>query len=192
MNFDNTRFVRSAAGTEQFIADGRPQVVMAGRSNVGKSSLINALTRQKSLARVSSTPGKTAHVNYYLVDDTLWLVDLPGYGYSRVGESEKKRWAALMEAFFRQQGVITLGLLIVDSRHDPSPLDVQMASYFVDASLNWSVVANKTDKLKPRGLEASVRTLEQAYERKVIPFSAEKKTGRSELIAEILNKIEVP
>ena len=147
MNTQNVSFIKSAAAPKDFISDGLPQVVFAGKSNVGKSSVINKLLDRRNFARVSATPGKTAHVNYFLVDGRLYFVDLPGYGYAKVSAEEKKRWSSLMESFFEESGRISLGILIVDARHDPTADDKVMAEYFKGTGRPFVIVANKTDKL---------------------------------------------
>ena len=133
INYRKTAYLRSAGSTESFLRDTLPQVAMAGRSNVGKSSVINALTSQKNLARVGSAPGKTTQINYFLVDETFYLVDLPGYGYAKVSQAEKARWARLMEGYFAS-GLITLGVQIVDARHKPTENDLTMSRWFLDAA----------------------------------------------------------
>jgi len=189
MNFYNAEFIKSAASAKDFIADGLPQIVFSGRSNVGKSSVINRILGRKNFARVGSMPGKTAHVNYFLIDDTAYFADLPGYGYAKVSEAEKKRWAKLMESYFATQGLITLGIMIVDSRHKPTADDIIMSNWYKSAGCPLIVVANKSDKLKKSeiapNLERIKLTLELEEESPVILFSAEKGTGREELIAEI-------
>ncbi len=185
MNIHKAEFVRSAAGAKDFLRDGRPQLAFAGRSNVGKSSVINRLLNRKNFARVGNTPGKTIHVNYFLVDG-VWLVDLPGYGYAKVSQSEKERWARLMESYFRS-GLITAGVLIVDVRHAPTGDDVTMLEWFRSAGCPLVVVANKLDKVKKSQreecLETVRRTLALTGEDTLIPFSAEDGTGRDSLLA---------
>jgi len=192
MNFLNVEFVKSAASERDFIRDGRPQIVFAGRSNVGKSSVINKLALKKNLARVGSTPGMTAHINYFLIDRTVYLADLPGYGYAKVSEAEKKRWASLMETYFAS-GLISLGVLIVDSRHKPTSDDVTMANWFKSTGCPLIVLANKADKLKKSEIEPNLETIRQTLDiggdTPVILFSAEKGTGRDELISEILRRV---
>ncbi|NLL45368.1 MAG: YihA family ribosome biogenesis GTP-binding protein [Clostridiales bacterium] len=189
MNFFNSEFIKSAASERDFIADGLPQIVFSGRSNVGKSSVINRLLGRKNFARVASRPGKTAHVNYFLIDKTAYFTDLPGYGYAKVSESEKKRWARLMESYFGTEGLITLGVMIVDSRHKPTADDILMSNWFKSTGCPLIVVANKADKLKKSEIAPNLERirltlgLEQGIP--VILFSAEKGTGREELIAEI-------
>ena len=125
LDFTKASFVRSAGRAEDFLRDGLPQFVFAGRSNVGKSSVINRLVNRKNLAYVGATPGKTAQVNYFLIDRRAYLVDLPGYGYAQVSQAERDRWAKLMETYFqREADRITAGVLIVDIRHKPTANDL--------------------------------------------------------------------
>ena len=185
MNIHKAEFVKSAAGAKDFLQDGRPQLAFAGRSNVGKSSVINRLLNRKNFARVGNTPGKTVHVNYFLVDN-VWLVDLPGYGYAKVAQSEKDRWAKLMESYFRS-GLITAGVLIVDVRHAPTGDDVTMLEWFRSTGCPLVVVANKLDKVKKSQraecVETVRRTLALTETDTLIPFSAEDGTGRDALLA---------
>ena len=172
----------------KFIQDG-PQIAMVGRSNVGKSSLINSLCRNSKLARISASPGKTRLINYFRINDSFYLVDLPGYGYARVSGNERRRWGALMEDFFQEPNLFTMGVLIVDSRHAPTADDVTMAEYFFDAGRPFVVVANKCDKLKKSEIEPNLarirETLALGEGALLIPFSAEKGTGKTELLAAI-------
>ena len=142
MNLHNAEFIRSAASLEACPKDHLPQIAFAGRSNVGKSSVINKLLLRKNFARVGEAPGKTTHINYFLIDKALYLVDLPGYGYAKVPKSEKERWARLIEAYFADPELITLGVLIVDARHKPTANDVTMAQYFRQTGKPYVVVAN--------------------------------------------------
>ena len=158
MNVQNTEFVKSAASRQGFIFDKLPKIVFAGRSNVGKSSVINKLLGRNGLARTSSSPGKTIHINYYRVDDKAYFVDLPGYGYAKVSKGERDRWSELMEAFFSDAGQIALGVMIVDARHKPTADDVTMAEWFKGTGCNFVVVANKIDKVK-KGAEGGVPQL---------------------------------
>ena len=184
MNIHKAEFVRSAAAAKDFLRDGRPQLAFAGRSNVGKSSVINRLLNRKNFARVGNTPGKTVHVNYFLVDN-VWLVDLPGYGYAKVAQSEKERWAKLMESYFRS-GLITAGVLIVDVRHAPTGDDVTMLEWFRSADCPLVVVANKLDKVKKSQREECLTAVRQTLALTegdtLIPFSAEDGTGRDALL----------
>ena len=192
MNTQKAQFLRSAASEKDFLDDGRSAVVFAGRSNVGKSSLINCLLRRKSFARVGATPGKTAQVNYFLVDKT-YFVDLPGYGYARVSGDERRRWGELMEAFFSRPERITLGVLIVDARHAPTADDVTMAEYFKNSGRPFVVAANKLDKLRKSEIVpnlARVReTLALGEEIPVIGLSCVSGQGREELLGRIEKSI---
>lgn len=194
LNIQRAEFVRSAAGAKDFPRDPLPQVAFAGRSNVGKSSVINRLLNRKNFARVGSAPGKTTHINYFRIDDKLYLVDLPGYGYAKVSQQEKERWAGLIQSWFDDRTLMSLGVLIVDARHKPTANDVTMAEYFKAAEKPWVVVANKLDKLKKSEIEPNLalirETLELPEAVKVIPFSAEKGTGREELLRIILEHME--
>ena len=170
-----------------------PEFAFAGKSNVGKSSLINALMMRKSLARTSSQPGKTQTINFYNINDALYYVDLPGYGYAKVSKTERDRWGKLMESYFQSAGLIHLGVQIVDARHKPTADDVTMHDYFMQTGCPVVIVANKLDKLKAREIEpnlAQIReTLSLRDDELVIPFSAEKGTGKEQLIAAILDHL---
>ena len=193
INFNKAEFVLSAVRAETFIRDGKPQVTFAGRSNVGKSSVINRLLGRKNFARVGATPGKTSQINYFDIDGRLYFTDLPGYGYAKVSKEERDRWGRLMENYFRSAGLIDLGVLIVDARHKPTADDVTMHDYFVQTGCPVVIVANKLDKLKAREIEpnlAQIReTLSLRDDELVIPFSAEKGTGKEQLIAAILDHL---
>ncbi len=189
MNIHNAVFVKSVAAANGFLKDQRPSIVFAGKSNVGKSSVINRLLNRKNFARVGASPGKTVHVNYFLIDEKAYFVDLPGYGYAKVSASERERWAKLMEAFFARPEGFALGVMIVDARHKPTENDVTMARYFRDAGFPYLVVANKCDKLKRSEVDPNLarirETLELDSEIELIPFSAEKGTGREELLRRV-------
>ena len=192
LNFAKVEFVRSAAKRADFLRDGLPQFAFAGRSNVGKSSVINRLVNRKNLAYVGASPGKTTQINYFLVDQGAYLVDLPGYGYAKVPQAEKERWAKLMESYFQDEGkLITAGVLIVDSRHKPTENDLTMHRWFRETGCPEIVVANKLDKLKKSQIEPALtlirETLELGEEDALVPFSAEKGIGKEELIS-LLNR----
>ena len=189
LNVNRAEFVRSAASTKQFIRSSMPTVVFAGKSNVGKSSVINRVLNRKNFARVGASPGKTVHVNYFLIDEKLYFVDLPGYGYARVSQAERDRWGKLMEDFFAEPSLMSLGVMIVDARHKPTADDVTMSAWFKDSGRPMLVVANKLDKLKKSEIEPNLalirETLALPAEVTLIPFSAEKGQGRDALLAEI-------
>lgn len=194
LNVQIAEFIRSAAKREDFPRDRLPQVVFAGRSNVGKSSVINRLLNRKNLARVGSAPGKTTHINYFLIDEKLYLVDLPGYGYAKVSKTERARWAKLIETWFADTELMTLGVMLVDIRHKPTVDDCTMAEWFKASGKPFIIVANKQDKIKKSELEPNVarirETLGLTDETLVIPFSAEKSVGRQELLDQIIEHME--
>ena len=193
MNFQKVEFLISAAAPKDFPKNRLPEIAFAGKSNVGKSSVINRILNRKNFARVGEKPGKTIHVNYFTVDKTCYFVDLPGYGYAKVSQSEKERWGKLMEDYFAA-GRIDLGVMIVDSRHAPTNNDITMASWFIQSGCPFVVVANKLDKVKKSQIESNlevIRTdLELPEHCPVIPFSAEKGTGKEDLVKLILNAVK--
>ena len=194
VNLNQAEFVRSAVKAADFPRDRLPQTVFAGRSNVGKSSVINRLLNRKNFARVGSAPGKTTHINYFLIDKQLYLVDLPGYGYAQVSKQERDRWGRLIESWFADTELMTLGVLIVDARHKPTADDRTMSDFFLATEKPFVVVANKLDKLKKSEIEGNleqIRTVLEFPDRvPVIPFSAEKGEGRQALLDLILTYSE--
>ncbi len=193
LNINNAEFIKSAASPSGFIRDELPNIVFSGKSNVGKSSVINRLLNRKNFARVGQSPGKTIHVNYFLIDRKVYFVDLPGYGYAKVSKSERERWGKLMEQFFAAEGLIDLGVMIVDSRHKPTADDVTMAQWFKSTECPLVVVANKCDKLKKSEIEPNLELIRQTLELDqsvpLILFSAEKGIGRDALMARILEYV---
>ena len=193
MNFQNVEFLISAASDKDFPKNRLPEIAFAGKSNVGKSSVINRLLQRKNYARVGDKPGKTVHVNFFTVDRCCYLVDLPGYGFAQVSRAEKDRWSNLMESYFAANR-ISLGVLIVDYRHTPTNNDITMARWFMDSGCPFVVVANKMDKLKKSELQPNLITIREDLELpedcKIIPFSAEKGNGRDELVKEILSVVK--
>ena len=191
-NLHIVEFLRSAVKESDFPRDGLPQAVFAGKSNVGKSSVINKLLNRKNFARVSAQPGKTIHINYFVIDKQMYLVDLPGYGYARVSKAEQQRWGELMETYFAE-GLLTLGIQIVDIRHKPTRDDVTMADWFRASGQPWVVIANKLDKIKKSQLEGNLAVIRQTLllpeDVPVIPFSAEKGDGRDQVLALIFDHV---
>lgn len=189
MNFNFVDFLISAASTKDFPKERLPEIAFAGKSNVGKSSVINRILNRKNFARVGEKPGKTIHVNYFTIDKKCYFVDLPGYGYAKVSQAEKDRWGRLMESYF-DASRIDLGVLIVDARHAPTNNDITMARWFIESGCPFVVVANKLDKLKKSEIEPNMETIRQDLELPedtvLIPFSAEKGTGRDALVKLIL------
>ena len=190
MNLHNAEFVRSVTAVADCPKDGLPQIAFAGKSNVGKSSVINKLLLRKNFARVGEAPGKTTHINFFRIDAKLYLVDLPGYGYAKVPRTEKERWGRLMEQYFAAEDTIDYGVMIVDARHKPTANDVIMADYFKASGKPFVVVANKMDKLKKSEIEPNLacirETLTLPEEIELIPFSAENGLGREQLLRVLL------
>ena len=194
MNFQNVGFLISAASKENFPTKRLPEIAFAGKSNVGKSSVINRLLQRKNFARVGDKPGKTVHVNYFTLDGTCYLVDLPGYGFAKVSASEKERWGRLMEAYFAAPDTLTFGVMLVDARHAPTANDVVMANYFLQSGKPFVVVANKLDKLKKSEIAPNLARIREVLQLpdavRLIPFSAEKGDGRDDLLSTILQAAE--
>ncbi len=191
MNYQSVVFERSFGLAEQLTESDRPEIVFSGRSNVGKSSLINALFRQKKLARVSSVPGKTATINFFRCEN-LRFVDLPGYGFAKVSMEEKKRWADLMESYFSSERDICLVFQLIDCRHRPSDEDVQMIQFLIEAEIPFVVVLTKTDKLnkseRADRLQHIREELPYGNELTLVPFSSVNGEGINEL-HEIIDEI---
>ena len=189
MNFQKVEFLISAASARDFPGRRLPEIAFAGKSNVGKSSVINRVLQRKNFARVGEKPGKTIHVNYFTVDGKCYIVDLPGYGFAKVSAQEKARWGKLMEDYFAANR-IDLGVMIVDYRHPPTNNDITMARWFMDSGCPFVVLANKMDKLKKSELEPNLKCIREDLELPdnvpVIPFSAEKGDGRDLLVKHII------
>ena len=186
MNYHNVVFETSYGKASQLGASDLVEIAFAGRSNVGKSSLINKIFNRKSLARVSAVPGKTATINFFRLENVRFA-DLPGYGYAKVSQAEKERWAKLMESYFQEEADrITTGVLIVDIRHKPTANDLVMHDWFRQTGCPEIVVANKLDKLKKSQVEPALQlvreTLELTEADILLPFSAEKGMGKEDLI----------
>ncbi len=162
-----------------------PEVAFAGKSNVGKSSLINALMNRKALARTSASPGKTQTINFYNINDAMYLVDLPGYGYAKVSQSVKEQWGKLIERYLQKSKQLKAVFLLIDIRHDPSANDKMMYDWIVHNGYQPIIIATKVDKLKRSQVQKHVKALKQGLELlagiQVIPFSAETKQGREEI-----------
>ena len=188
MNINNAEFIKSAASETDFPLDRLPQIVFAGRSNVGKSSVINTLLNRKNFARVGASPGKTAHINFFRIDGRLYFVDLPGYGYAKVSKQEKERWGLLLERYF-DRGGISLGVLAVDIRIRPTADDKIMADWFQFRRVPFLILANKSDKLKQSQRKTAAdrirETLGITSAVKLIAFSSVTGEGRGELLFEI-------
>ena len=193
MNIHNVEFIRSVVSVADCPKDPLPQIAFAGKSIVGKSSVINRLLQRRNFARVGQAPGKTTHINFFKLDEKAYLVALPGYGYAKVSEKEKARWGRLMEAYFAAPDTMDYGVMIVDSRHKPTANDITMAECFKATGKPFVIVANKLDKLKKSEIEpnlACIRaTLELPEDVEIIPFSAENGAGRDALLAFVLRAV---
>ena len=176
INFNKAEFILSATVPAQFVHDGLPQVAFAGRSNVGKSSVINRVVNRKNFARVGASPGKTTQINYFKIDGRLYLVDLPGYGYAKVSKAERDRWGRLMENYFQSAGLIDLGVLIVDARHKPTADDVTMREWFRGSGCPNLTLIRETLDLGPDDV--------------LVPFSAEKGEGKDALITALAGHLK--
>ncbi len=176
MNIHNVSLTVSAVQAEQYPNTDFPDLAFAGRSNVGKSSFINKVLGRKSLARTSSKPGKTATINFYNIDNCLNFVDLPGYGYAKVSKTEKKKWGEMIDTYLNTRGTLTQVVLIVDSRHAPTPDDITMLNFIRGVCTRAVVVASKVDKLKKSERDGAMRrvitTLGLHGDDVIIPFSA--------------------
>lgn len=189
MQISRAKIEAVAVKAAQYPDEGVPEIAFAGRSNVGKSSLLNLLTRRKSLARVSGSPGKTRTINFYRINDEFRIVDLPGYGYARVSKSESEKWGAMIEGYLENRECLLKVIQLVDIRHKPSTQDVQMYEYLKYYNLDGIVVATKADKVsgnqRSKSLAEIRRTLGMDRGDKVIPVSALKRTGYEELLDEL-------
>lgn len=186
MKFDNAQFETSFGVAKQLMPSDMPEIAFSGRSNVGKSSLLNRLMNRKSLARVSSMPGKTVTINFFRLDSCR-LVDLPGYGYAKVSNDEKKRWSELMETYFSSGRDIRLVVQLIDMRHPPSQQDIDMIEYMVQCEIPFVIALTKADKLnkteRMKQLELICSCVTKYGNIPVVPFSATKGDGTQELRA---------
>lgn len=182
MNLHNASIKVSAVSEKQYPKEGYPEFAFAGRSNVGKSSMINKLLNRKSLARVSSEPGKTATINFYNIDDTIYLVDLPGYGYAKRPKAEKEKWGKMMEDYLANREQLVQTILLVDSRHKPTADDIMMAEWIRHYHDRLIAIATKTDKLKKSEIETNLEliynTLEMTEDDILVPFSTANDEGK--------------
>lgn len=188
LNLQLVQLKISAVRPNQFQV-GLPELIFCGRSNVGKSSMINCLLGRKSMARTSEKPGKTATINYYEIDKKLFLVDLPGYGYARVSQSEKEKWARFMQAYFNFESNKKLAISLVDLRHGPTEDDLDMARYLETVGIPYWVVATKADKLSKTQAAENLEEIKQIYAdfspQKILAFSSKTKLGRDEMVDEM-------
>ncbi|MDE6363491.1 MAG: ribosome biogenesis GTP-binding protein YihA/YsxC [Lachnospiraceae bacterium] len=180
--------------TSKIPQNDMPEIAFAGKSNVGKSSLINALMNRKSLARTSSQPGKTQTINFYNINDELYFVDLPGYGYAKVSQQEKEKWGKMIERYLHQSKVLKAVFLLIDIRHDPSANDKTMYEWILANGFHPIIIATKADKINRSQLQKQIKAVKQGLgvdkDTVVIPFSAQTKQGRDE-IYEVIDHLMV-
>ena len=184
MRLINFKFVKSASKPNEFIVDELPQVAIVGRSNVGKSSLINMLANNKKMAKTSSTPGRTRLVNYFDIDGKVYLVDLPGYGFAQASKSIKKEWDRVLDDYFNNTHNLKLVLLLIDCRHLPSELDVMMLNYLVELNIPYQIVLTKADKLSKSQLVKNINDISNSIRHNknmFISTSADKKQGAEQI-----------
>jgi GTP-binding protein len=190
MKILSAEFVKSAFAREHWTSDGRPEISFLGRSNVGKSSLLNSLLQRKGLARTSNTPGRTQSINFFLINERFYFVDLPGYGYARVSKSMRQDWGKMAEDYLSQRRELVLSIQLVDARHTPTELDKQLHEWLVFNQKPHIIVATKADKLTSNKLRKSLDEIEkQLPESKVIAYSSETGKGRDEVWREIENAL---
>ena len=179
MKVNNPKFEVSAVSPKQYPKNDLPQVVLVGKSNVGKSSFINTMINRKALARTSSEPGKTRQINFYNIDETFYFVDLPGYGYSKMSKQEQEKVGTFIEQYLVKSKNIALVIFLIDIRHSPTENDKLMYDYIIRSGLPFIILANKADKIAPTKVENTVKSLQKEInpigDATMMPFSAEKK-----------------
>ena len=185
LNVNKAEFIKSAAQPKQFINSSIPAVAFAGKSNVGKSSLINGLLNRKSLARTSAQPGKTQTINFYNINDSLYFVDLPGYGYAKVSVEVKAKWGKMIERYLKKSPMLKCVFLLIDIRHEPSDNDRMMYDWIVSNGYHPVIIATKLDKIKRSQVQKQVKLVRDGLgmdkDGTVIPFSAQTRQGRDEI-----------
>lgn len=191
MKITSAEFVKSAFNETHWTTDGLPEISFLGRSNVGKSSLLNSLLQRKGLARTSNTPGRTQSINFFLVNESFYLTDLPGYGYAKVSKTMRADWGKMAEEYLAQREELVLSIQLVDSRHQPTPLDKQLNEWLIYHQKKHLVVATKTDKLSNNKLKTNFQEIEKAFpESLIIAYSALTGKGREVVWREIGNSLQ--
>ncbi len=191
MKITSAEFTKSAFNQTHWTTDGLPEIAFLGRSNVGKSSLLNSLLQRKGLARTSNTPGRTQSINFFLVNQSFYFTDLPGYGYAKVSKTMRHDWGVMAEEYLAQRDELVLSIQLIDSRHAPTQLDKQLNEWLVHHHKNHLIVATKADKLSNIKLKKSFEVIEKSLpESKIIAYSAVSGKGRDEVWREIANSLE--
>lgn len=191
MKVSSAEFIKSAFDRSHWIEDARPQIAFLGRSNVGKSSLINSLLLRKGLARTSNTPGRTQSINFFLINESLYFADLPGYGYAKVSKSMRSNWGKIAEEYLAESLQLALCIQLIDARHKPTSLDVQLNEWLTHFNKQHIAVATKSDKLSTNELRKSISVIQKTFEQtRVIPYSSHSGKGRDDVWAEINSAVE--
>lgn len=191
MKITSADFVKSAFERAHWVTDGRPEISFLGRSNVGKSSLINSLLGRKGLARTSNTPGRTQSINFFLLNEKFYFVDLPGYGYARVSKQMRADWGEMAEEYLAARDELALSIQLIDARHEPTKLDLQLFEWLEYNQKNNIVVATKADKLSTNKLIISLREIKKAMPgAKILAYSAVTGKGKDEIWSEINNALK--
>ncbi len=195
MIIKQSEFIKSAVTEEQYPLDDKFEIAFVGRSNVGKSSLINALTNRRKLAKTSSTPGRTRLINFFLINESFYLVDLPGYGYAKVSKKEREAWGKIIETYLRNRKQLKRVVLLVDSRHKPTEDDILMYEWIKYYQYDLVVVATKSDKLSKNELKKNInvirQTLKMDKDQELLFFSSVKKEGREELLDKLFSDVQM-
>lgn len=190
MKVTSAEFVKSAFERSHWVVDGRPEIAFLGRSNVGKSSLINSLLLRKGLARTSNTPGRTQSINFFLINDSFLFSDLPGYGYAKVSKTMRSDWGKMAEEYLSDRQELALCIQLIDSRHPPTPLDIQLNDWLKHHEKPFIVVATKADKSSKTELAKSLKLAKSVLtDSRILTYSATKAHGREEVWSEITNAI---
>lgn len=191
MKIHSAEFIKSAFEQAHWTTDALPEISFLGRSNVGKSSLINSLLQRKGLARTSNTPGRTQSINFFLINEKFYFVDLPGYGYARVSKTMRADWGVMAEEYLAEREELKLCIQLIDARHEPTRLDKQLNEWLIFHKKNHIVVATKADKLSTNNLNKSLKEIKATLRKsKIIAYSSEKGTGRDNVWQEILSSLE--
>ena len=192
MKITSAEFIKSAFAEEHWTTDGLPEIAFLGRSNVGKSSLINSLLQRKGLARTSNTPGRTQSINFFLINNSFYFVDLPGYGYAKVSKAMRQDWGKMAEDYLLKRGELVLFVQLIDSRHKPSPLDLDLSEWLEYHEKPTLIAATKTDKMSNNQLKKAMNEIENALpERNIVEYSAETGKGRDTVWREIENSLKL-
>lgn len=191
MKITSAQFTKSAFNESHWTTDGFPEIAFLGRSNVGKSSLLNSLLQRKGLARTSNTPGRTQSINFFLINEWFYFTDLPGYGYAKVSKTMRADWGVMAEEYLTKRRELVLSIQLVDSRHAPTVLDQQLHKWLIHHDKNHLIIATKTDKLSNNTSKKNLQAVEKALRgSKIIAYSALTGKGRDDVWREIGNSLE--